>query len=96
MGDGECYEGSVWEAAMFANHHNLDNLIAIVDPNNLTVFHFTKKIIKLNPFVIKMVIFWLECIGSRWHNINEIHKKINYFKKLRNGKPSSYSQYFKR
>ena len=34
MGDGECYEGSVWEAAMFANHHNLDNLVAIIDYNN--------------------------------------------------------------
>ena len=42
--------GSVWEAAMFANHHNLDNLIAIIDRNNLTVLDFTEKIIKLNPF----------------------------------------------
>ena len=88
MGDGECYEGSVWEAAMFANHHNLDNLIAIVDRNNLTVLDFTEKIIKLNPFKKKWLSFGWNVLEADGHNINEIQKKINYFKKLRNGKPS--------
>jgi len=37
MSDGECYEGSTWEAAMFAGNKRLDNLVAIVDWNNLMV-----------------------------------------------------------
>lgn len=37
LGDGECYEGSVWEAAMFAGNERLDNLVAIVDRNGLMV-----------------------------------------------------------
>ncbi|MDP6175555.1 MAG: thiamine pyrophosphate-dependent enzyme, partial [Rhodospirillales bacterium] len=37
LGDGECYEGSVWESAMFAAHHNLDKLIGIVDRNSLCI-----------------------------------------------------------
>ena len=88
MGDGECYEGSVWEAAMFANHHNLDNLIAIVDRNNLTVLDFTEKIIKLNPFKEKWLSFGWNVLEVDGHNIQEVHKKINYLKKLRNGKPN--------
>ena len=87
MGDGECYEGSVWEAAMFANHHNLDNLIAIIDRNNLTVLDFTENIIKLNPFKEKWLSFGWNVLEADGHNIKELQKKINYFKKLRNGKP---------
>ena len=37
MGDGECQEGQVWEAAMFAAHKGLDNLVAIVDHNHLQI-----------------------------------------------------------
>ena len=37
LGDGECYEGSIWEAAMFAGNEKLDNLVAIVDRNGLMV-----------------------------------------------------------
>ncbi len=87
MGDGECYEGSVWEAAMFANHHNLDNLIAIVDRNNLTVLDFTEKIIKLNPFKEKWLSFGWNVLEADGHNMKEVYKKIDYLKKLRNGKP---------
>ena len=42
MGDGECYEGSVWEAAMFASQHQLNNLCAIVDRNKLITFGSTE------------------------------------------------------
>ena len=41
LGDGECAEGSVWEAANFANHYQLDNLVAIVDANALGQSDFT-------------------------------------------------------
>ena len=42
MSDGECTEGSVWEAAIFAKFHKLGNLIAIVDYNNISATDFTK------------------------------------------------------
>ena len=64
------------------------NLIAIVDRNNLTVLDFTEKIIKLNPFKEKWLSFGWNVLEVDGHNMKEVHKKINYFKKLRNGKPS--------
>jgi len=48
LGDGECYEGSVWEAAMFAGHHELDNLIAIIDRNGLCIQGSTEDINQLD------------------------------------------------
>ncbi|MEW6076906.1 MAG: transketolase [Thermodesulfobacteriota bacterium] len=49
LGDGECYEGSVWETAMFAGHHRLNNLVAIVDRNFMCVTDFTENIVALEP-----------------------------------------------
>ncbi len=42
LGDGECHEGSIWEAAMFAGHHKLNNLVAIVDNNGQSATDFLK------------------------------------------------------
>jgi len=44
LGDGECYEGSVWEAAQFASHHRLGNLVAFVDMNGLITHGRTRDI----------------------------------------------------
>ena len=49
LGDGECDEGSIWEAAMFAAHHRLGNLTAVIDRNGLCVTDFTEKIVALEP-----------------------------------------------
>ncbi len=49
LSDGELDEGSVWEAAMFASHHGLDNLVAIVDYNKIQALGYTKDIINLEP-----------------------------------------------
>ncbi len=53
LGDGECDEGLVWEAAMFAPHHHLDNLCAIVDRNGLQIDGPTEKVCALEPIVDK-------------------------------------------
>jgi transketolase len=53
MSDGECDEGSNWEAILFAAHHNLDNLIAIVDYNKLQSITSVKETLNLEPFVDK-------------------------------------------
>jgi transketolase len=49
LSDAECNEGSVWEAAMFAAHHRLDNLVAIVDLNGQQALGYTKDVIGLEP-----------------------------------------------
>ncbi len=50
LSDGECDEGSTWEAALFAGMHKLTNLVAIIDYNKLQGFGFTKDILNLEPF----------------------------------------------
>lgn len=49
VSDGECDEGSVWEAALFAPHHKLDNLVAIVDYNKIQSFGTVKEVLDLEP-----------------------------------------------
>lgn len=53
MSDGECDEGTTWEAALFAGHHNLDNLVAIVDCNKLQGLGTTREVLDLEPFADK-------------------------------------------
>ena len=53
LGDGECDEGSVWEALLFAGHQGLDNLVAIVDYNKIQSLGNTKDILDLEPFADK-------------------------------------------
>lgn len=57
LGDGECDEGSVWEAAMFASHHRLDNLIAIVDYNGLQSLTTVERTLALEPLAAKFESF---------------------------------------
>lgn len=60
LGDGEMDEGSNWEAMLFAAHHGLDNLVAIVDYNKIQSFGFVKEVLDLEPLVEKWQAF-------RWH-----------------------------
>lgn len=57
MGDAECSEGSVWEAALFAARHDLGNLIAIVDRNGIGSLDYTANYIALEPFADKWTAF---------------------------------------
>lgn len=57
LGDGECNEGSVWEAAMFANHFRLNNLVAIVDHNHMQSMDFTENTIEMENFASKWTAF---------------------------------------
>lgn len=72
LGDGECYEGSIWEAAMFAAHQRLNNLVAIIDRNHLCVTNFTENIIELEPFAEKWRAFGWNTQTIDGHNISEI------------------------
>jgi len=57
LGDGECDEGTVWEAALFASHHRLSNLVVIVDCNRLQGIDPVAKVLNLAPFADKWAAF---------------------------------------
>jgi transketolase len=57
LSDGECDEGSIWEAALFAPHHRLDNLIAIIDYNKIQSLGRVEETLTLEPFAQKWTAF---------------------------------------
>jgi transketolase len=66
LSDGECDEGSTWEAALFAAHHRLDNLVAVVDYNKIQSLDWVSNTLALEPFADKWRAFgWTvaECDG---------------------------------
>ncbi len=85
MGDGECNEGSVWEAAMSASHFKLDNLIAIIDRNNLQSDGISSEIMNMEDFPNKWRCFGWETIEIDGHNIEEIFDALSH--KNQNEKP---------
>lgn len=56
-GDGECQEGEMWEACMFASHHHLDNLILIIDRNKLQINGSTEELLSIDPLEDKFLSF---------------------------------------
>ncbi|MCX5633856.1 MAG: transketolase [Phycisphaerae bacterium] len=72
LGDAECYEGSIWEAAMFANHNKLNNLVAIVDRNYLGVTNFTENMLQLEPLEEKWKSFGWNAVSIDGHSFEEI------------------------
>jgi transketolase len=57
LSDGECNEGAVWEAAAFAAHHQLQNLLVVVDANGLQGFGTTREVLDMEPLVGKWQAF---------------------------------------
>ncbi len=72
LGDGECQEGSVWEAAMFAAHYGLDNLTAIVDRNGLQQTGRTEERLRLDPLADKWRAFNWEVQEIDGHDMGAI------------------------
>ena len=73
LSDGEMNTGTVWEAIMFASHHKLNNLIAIVDKNKLQSFGRTEDIVNLDPLSRKWKSFGWKVYEVDGHN----HKQLN-------------------
>lgn len=69
LGDGECQEGSVWEAVAFAAHHSLNNLVAIVDRNLLGAEDFTENTCKLGSFDSRWGAFGWDVAQVYGHSI---------------------------
>ena len=76
LGDGECDEGSVWEAALFANHYRLDTLVAIIDHNHMQSLDFCDKTIELSPFADKWKAFGWNVKEIDGHNHNELREAL--------------------
>ncbi|MDO8609839.1 MAG: transketolase [bacterium] len=72
IGDGECDEGSIWETALIASHHKLNNLIAIIDYNKWQSFGRTNEVLNLEPFKEKWQAFNWQVIEIDGHNFQEI------------------------
>jgi len=68
LSDGECDEGSVWEAALFAQHHELDNLVAIIDYNKIQSLAPVAETIALEPFCEKWESFNWTVVEVDGHN----------------------------
>jgi len=72
MGDGECDEGQVWEAAMAAAHFGLDNLVAVVDNNGQQIDGWNRDVMNLDPFNKKWLAFGWYVIEVNGHDITEL------------------------
>ena len=72
LGDGESQEGQIWEAAMFAAHHKLDNVVCIVDYNKIQLDGFVKDILDLEPLAEKWRSFGWHAIELDGHNISAL------------------------
>jgi len=73
MGDGECNEGSVWEAAMAGPHYRLDNLVAILDKNNLQQTGTNSEIMSVGDLASKWESFGWKIFEIDGHNVPEIY-----------------------
>jgi transketolase len=69
VSDGECNEGQVWEAAMFAAHHSLANLTVVVDINGLQALGPTKDVLDLRPLGDKWRAFGWQCQEVDGHDL---------------------------
>ncbi|MGH7546732.1 MAG: transketolase [Gemmatimonadales bacterium] len=72
LSDGECDEGSTWEAALFAPHHGLDNLVAIIDYNKIQSFGAVQDVLRLDPLADKWRSFGWAVREVNGHALGEI------------------------
>ncbi len=87
LGDGECEEGQVWEAAMFASHYKLDNLVAFLDFNGLQIDGDITQVMNPTPFDKKFEAFGWNVITIDGHNYDEIKAALKGAKECK-GKPT--------
>jgi len=87
LGDGELDEGTNWEAIMFAAHHQLDNLVAIIDRNQLQILGRTSEVLDLEPLNEKWNSFGWAVREIDGHNFKEIFNALEKIP-FQSGKPS--------
>lgn len=88
LGDGEVEEGQVWESAMFASHHKLDNLVVIVDQNGLQIDGPVAEVGGIEPLDKKFEAFGFEVIKIDGHDFEQIKDALDRAKTVK-GKPTA-------
>ena len=87
LGDAECQEGSIWEAAMLAGHHKLHNLIAVVDRNRLGATDYTDNYATLEPLAERFAAFGWETRTADGHDLPGLVEILNGARDRESGKP---------
>ncbi len=77
MSDGDCNEGSTWEALMFAAHHELDSLIVIVDYNRVQALGKMADVIEMEPFVPKLELFGWSVRSIDGHDCEQLEATLS-------------------
>lgn len=88
LGDGECEEGQVWEAAMFAAHNKLDNLVIIVDQNGLQIDGPVSEVCGIEPLDKKFESFGFNVVKINGHCFDEIESAFENAKATK-GQPTA-------
>ena len=88
LGDGESEEGQVWEAAMFASHYRLDNLVAIVDWNGLQIDGTIEEVMNPTPHNLKFAAFGWNVISIDAHDFDQIEAAFTAARGVK-GKPTA-------
>lgn len=81
LGDGECDEGSVWEAALFANHFRLNNLVAIIDHNHMQSLDFQENTLEMEDFGAKWKAFGWNVIEVNGNDHDELRSAFTQSEK---------------
>ncbi len=76
LSDAECNEGSVWEAVMFAAHHHLDGLTAIVDLNGQQAIGYTRDVIDLSPLAERWRAFGWDAVEVDGHDVDALTQAL--------------------
>jgi transketolase len=87
LGDGECHEGMIWEAAMAAPHFKLDNLVAIVDRNWMCIAGYTENWLPLEPFAEKWRGFNWDVYCVDGHDLSQLTDTFDEIADKLNGRP---------
>jgi transketolase len=87
LGDGECDEGQVWEAAMASAHFKVDNLVAIVDNNGQQIDGWNRDVMNLQPFPAKWQAFGWRVIEVDGHNFPQLTRAFKQARKIK-GQPT--------
>lgn len=89
LGDGECNEGNVWEAAMSAAHYHLDNLVAIIDYNKAMAKGFVWNLMSVEPFSLKWEAFGWNVLEMDGHDLEAVAQALYTAQWLKaNGRPT--------
>ncbi len=88
LGDGELQEGQVWEAAMSAPNHRLDNLIAIIDRNNCQIDGYVNEVMDIEPLADKWRSFRWNVLETDGNDVEAFIKTVQQAKDMKNHKPT--------